>query len=176
VGADVVVQRRVRARPVLARERERRGDRRALRGEAAREAAALEEQQRRAEVGLGLELLDRRAEQLGARVLAQHRLVPRAEGVHQLVRLGEAAARGRLRGVDEHRPLLEPQRAEQLPPARADALGQRGHRLERAHARHAVQRRERRRQDAEHAGLRERALGDRLQPRLGRRLRHRAAP
>jgi hypothetical protein len=99
--------------------------------------------------------------------------------VHQLVRLGEAAPRRRLALVEEDRPLLEPQRAEELAAAArgADAVGQRGHRLERADAGDGVERLERGRQHAEHARPLERPLGDRLDARVGEaRVSHRGAP
>jgi hypothetical protein len=119
---NVVMEGGVPGGAVLARERERCAHRGPLRGDAVGEVATLEQEQAGADVRFGLDLVDRRAEQLVVRVLAQHRLVPWTQRVHQLVRLREPTASLGLVLFEEDRPLLEPQRAQQPPPWRADPI------------------------------------------------------
>jgi hypothetical protein len=134
------------------------------------EAAALEDQQTGAVVGLRLDRERRVAEQLRVRVLAQHGLVPRAERVHRLVRVGEAAPRLGLREVDVDLAALEPDRPEQRAAGRGDLRRQRGDVVPRGDARGALHLIERRREHAGDPGVAQGVLGDPLEPRAGERV------
>ena len=114
------------------------------------ERVLLEDQHRGSRIGLRFDHVADRSEQRGRGVLAQRGVVPFAQGVDELVRVGETAARLGLRRVDDHDLLLEQEGAEDARP-QARHLDE----LEPEHRRDPVQGR---RQDSVRSALAERPV------------------
>ena len=157
VALDVVVRGSVAGGAVGVREGERRAQRALVVGSLGGEARALEDELAGREVGLRLDAHAERPEQLARGVEPHDGAVPRAQQVAELVRLGEAPPRPRLRALDEQRALLEPQRAEHARLRRQrDAL---------AHAERLAEGVERRRQHAREPGVPQGVRAQALDPR-----------